>query len=334
MTTPARGQAVPPPPDPGSLAALPPPEPKLPERRWFRLGYLRPAPDAPLGRRWHQGLKRALQEDATFRAATAREGFEGVALRPCDGAEDMLQRMGQNEFEIVFCPAMVYAQARILNPGQYRVVFQTRRRGVDYADSRGGHLRRRGAVFVRRGTALDRPDLSAETLKNLLATRRMAVSGSYDAAGFFYVRKMLLEDYDGTRPGDFLYCGSPDEVVKNVTAGLAEVGACEESALRRVLDEALPREVAAKSRPQDDALPFLRVILRTDWVPTDPVAFRDEFDPRYRRSPVGQAAAAVLRRVYAADDHAPQLETGDDAAYDRMADDVRLTPHLTRGEGW
>jgi len=244
----------------------------------------------------------------------------------------MLQRIGQNEFEMVFCPAMVYAQARLAHPARYRVLFQTRRSGVDQADTRGVHVRRRGVVFVPRGSPMDRPDAPVAHDRAHIEAHRMAIAGSYDAAGFFYVRKMLLEEYEGARPGDFLYCGSPDDVVKSVVSGLAPVGACEEDALRRAFAH-LPAE-AGDIEMRDGANAFVRVILRTDWVPTDPVIIRTEYDPRYGRSALGQAVASVVRRIYNQSDAAPRLELGDDAAYDRMADDVRLTPHLTRGEGW
>ena len=75
----ARGQAVPPPP---SAVPQPPVRSALTERKWFRIGYLRPDADAVLGPEWYRGLKHALLGDPTFRDASRAGSITGVALRP------------------------------------------------------------------------------------------------------------------------------------------------------------------------------------------------------------------------------------------------------------
>ena len=121
--------------------------------------------------------------------------------------------------------------------------------------------------------------------------------------------------------------------MKSVVCGLAQVGACDESALMAVFDT-MPGSARAGAPFEDGANQFVRIVLRTDWIPCDPVAIREDFDPRSRQSAVGQAAASAMRRYYAESPRAPRLEPADDSAYDGMARDLRMTPHLTRGEGW
>jgi len=193
-------------------------------------------------------------------------------------------------------------------------------------------VRRRGALFVRRGSPLDRPaeKISREDVKAALDGRTVAVSGSYDAA-YFYIRKLLWEQYDRCRP-QFLFCGSPQEAIKAVVSGLCDVGACEESALQDLF-ETLPADAGGRVDLVEDANDFVRILERTQWMPTDPVLIHEDYDPS--RSRVGKAAYNVLWSFY--NDYSdpqkartPLLERGGDQAYDKMAEDVKRT----RGIPW
>jgi hypothetical protein len=306
---------------------------------YFRVAYLRPTQESALGRQWYGRLRQALLADADFTTQMAKAKLTDVVLRPCDGPEDMLQRMSQSEFDLVFCPALVYAQDRLAHPGSYRVLFQTRRGGVDLGDTRGAPPRRRGVIIAHRGSTLDvdDPAAQAEALKKMLTdpaqAQPLAVAGSYDAAGYFYVRKLLWEEFGQISPPEFLYLGTPQEVVKAVTSGLCEVGACEENAVREVLG-AIPG-VAPSEDLTAGANKFVRVLDRkTQWVPTDPVVVRGSYDPVEERSTVGRAAALALQNFCNGPDakagEAPALEHGNDTAYDHMIEDVKLT----RGYPW
>ncbi|MBN1867850.1 PhnD/SsuA/transferrin family substrate-binding protein [Candidatus Sumerlaeota bacterium] len=330
-------------------SAIPLVEPLPPEKfdTWFRIGYLRPATESPLGEQWYRDLQTALEADPEFAAFIEKEVISGVALRPCDGPVDMLQRMLQSELDMVFCPAMVYAQERIQREhrSRYRVLFQTQR-WRDLRDSHGGpYVRHRGVLFVRRGSDLDvdPEQLGKEAIKSLLADRILAVSGSYDAAGYFYVRKKLWDEYE-TAPKEVLFCRSPEEVVKAVVSGLAEVGGCEEHVLRDVfntLPSGLYQRPDLDSRGNND---FVRVLIYTQWVPVDPVVVQDyyfETPGLGGRQPIGaeigRAAANAVKRFYNEHDdptqRAPRLElprVDADLAYDLLVKDVELT----RGYGW
>ena len=293
-------------------------------RNFFRIGYLTPENESPMGRPWFQNLKQALEKDAAVSRAMANAGISGVALRPCDHPEDMLQRMLQAEFDLVFCPALVYVRERMAESSHYRVMFRTLRPGRDFGDSRTGEqIRQRGVLFVRKGCSLGR-SLSTprgEEVKRFLRSTPLAVSGSYDAAGCFYIRKMLWEEYDHCEPGEFLYCGSPQEVVKAVVSGLCDAGACEESVLHEVL--------ATVGGGVDGMRDLVTVLKTTKPVLTDPIVIQESYDPVSRNSELGQAVRDALRRFYQERGKtaptAPRLEQGTDKDYDRMEEDVRLT---------
>jgi len=310
---------------PSTLPPSPPP-------RLFRIGYLRPPTLGPLNEDWSRRLRDALLNDPDFGAAQQAERISDVVLRVCDGPQDMLQRMALEEFEIVFCPAMVYAQERSFERNQYRVIFQTRRGEFDQAGTRGDLVRRRGALFVRRGSPLDRPaeKISPEDVKASLDAQTVAVSGSYDAT-CFYIRKILWEKYNRCRP-QFLFCGSPQEAIKAVVSGLCDVGACEESALQDLF-ETLPPDAGGRVDLVEDANDFVRILERTQWMPTDPVLIHEDYHPS--RSRVGKAAYNVLWIFYndlsdPQKARTPLLERGGDQAYDKMAEDVKRT----RGIPW
>jgi hypothetical protein len=316
----------------GGAEALPD-ENTISRERFFRVGYLTPSSESALGQKWHMELRQAMREHPAFSKAMADANLIGVALRPCDHPEDMLERMVQQEFDLVFSPAMVYAQerlarGRVQQTSRYRAVFQTRRQSTDSADIRRGEgPTHRGALFVRRDYRLGVSPGGADPakLRELIAGHSLAVSGSYDAAGFFYIRKLLWEKHNRLEPESFLFCGSPQEVVKTVLSGLTPIGACEENVLREVI----------ASIPGRASLEDLVIVLETTKpAPTDPVLIHERFDPFVARSPVGQAAMDAVRDFYNyrrdPDLDAPRLVPGSDKAYQPLEEDLELT----REYGW
>lgn len=302
------------------------------ESPYFRIGFLRPEQESTLGRDWYESIRKALLEDNDFASAMPAAGLSDVRLRPCDGPEDMLQRMGQAEFDLLYCPAMVYVQNRISNPDQYLVTFQTRRRNVDQGDAQGLLVRRYGVLFSRSGAGLGGSDEYVRTgeVKELLSRpdQVLAVSGAYDAAGYFYVRKMLWDEYEKCSPR-LLFCGSPQNVVKAVSSGLCDMGACEENALIEVFNT-IPKSAdlnikLSSVKPLND---LVRIINKTKGVPTDPIVMRAPYDPTLNMSPRGLAGAAVAKaliRLHISDDNAPVLEKGVDEVYDGLQADYEAT---------
>jgi hypothetical protein len=264
-------------------------------------------------------------EDKVFAKALRDAGFSDIALRPCDGPEDMVQRMDQAEFELVFCPTMVYVQQRAARPRDYPYHVFLETRGQYWNSRSGEHVRQRGVLFVRRGSALDRGSkgLSPEEIKQNLTSQFTAVSSRYDAAGYFDVRKLLWDDYEHATPGELLFCGSPQEVVKAVVCGLVDIGACEENVLKEVLNAA-PTRVRGETEIVDNRNVFVRILDVTKGVPTDPVVIRDRFDPLATGSQLGLALAEGLKRLYGNPEQgAPVLQNSDDTVYDAIVEDVR-----------
>jgi hypothetical protein len=311
------------------------------QRVSFRIAYLSPASESSSGQSWFQELKQALENDAAVRKAMADAGIASVALRPCDHPEDMLQRMLQSEFDLVFCPSMVYVYERIIQANRaesakYHVLLRTFRSGMANGGP-GDQIRQRGVLFVRKGCSMGelRGAPEPEELKKFLRGTPLAVSGSYDAAGYFYIRKMLWDQYGRCEPGAFLHCGSPQEVVKAVVSGLCDAGACEESVLRDVLD-GVPDEVRSAgfslSLGEGVFRDLVHVIGTTQPVPTDPVVIHERCGAT--DSGLGLAVRDALKRFYQergkSSRTVPKLEPGTDAAYDSMEEDVKQT----RTYGW
>jgi hypothetical protein len=307
--------------------------------RAFRIGFLNVSSGGAQDYEWYQQVQNHLLGDKAFRKAMADAGLTDLHLRPCDGPEDMLQRMGQAEFDLVFCPAMVYVQDRLVRahvyepaegrpePDRYVVFSKTMMRpSTDKGDGRGRHIVRNGVLFKRKTS-----DLSKKSVKSLLggASSVLAVSGSHDAAGYFYVRKMLWEQYEHCSP-KFLFFGSPQNVVKAVVSGLCDVGACDESVLQEMLTELSGGEKVDLSR---DDNPYVTVINRTQPVPTDPILIRAVYGPGMSGASVGSEMRRSLRRLYEVNPNAPRVLLGDEElerAYKDMMDDVRRMQGTTR----
>ncbi|MFW6286422.1 MAG: hypothetical protein ACOC29_00630, partial [Candidatus Sumerlaeota bacterium] len=212
---------------------------------YFRIGYLRPAMESPMNRRFFQGLEQALMDDQAIRDELLRMQMRGIVLRPCDTPDDMLQRLGLLEFDLVYAPAMVYARHRLYKPEEYSAVLMLRERVPragsirPRSDASGSYPRRRGALFMRIGSEVEQAVRSHNDrrIREVLTSDRLyfAVSSPYDAAGYLYGLKLVSEEFQGAEPAQLLYCGSPQEVVKAVVSGLAEIGVCEENILDEVL---------------------------------------------------------------------------------------------------
>ncbi len=307
--------------------------------RVFRIGFLSVSSGGTQDFEWYQQVQNHLREDKAFRKVMADAGLSDLHLRQCDGPEDMLQRMGQAEFDLVFCPAMVYVQDRIVRSNLYEpsegkpgadryVVFSKTmmRPSTEKGDGRGRHIVRNGVLFKRKTS-----DLNKRNVKRLLGdpSSVLAVSGSHDAAGYFYVRKMLWEEYEHCSP-KFLFFGSPQNVFKAVVSGLCDVGACDESVLQEMLEELSGGEKVDLSR---DDNPYVTLINRTQPVPTDPLLIRAIYGPGMPGASVGAEMRRSLWRLYEVNPSAPRMLRGDEEqerAYKEMMDDVKLTQGYTR----
>jgi hypothetical protein len=312
--------------------------------RPFRIGFLSVSGGGAQDYEWYRQIQNFLREDKVLRKAMEDEGVTDLHLRQCDGPEDMLQRMGQAEFDLVFCPAMVYVQDRIartsvydppqgkLGPDRYLVLFKMMRSSEDKGDGRGQYIRRTGVLFKR-----NTPALQKKSVKSLFSdpSSVLVVSGAHDAAGYFYVRKMLWEEYEQCSP-KFLFCGSPQNVVKAVVSGLCDVGACEESVLREMLEELN----GGKKLSRLDDSPYITVINQTQSVvPADPILIRSAYEPGMNGSSVGLRVRQLLQGLYNSKKKSSpspskfrivSADAEPEKAYKDMVNDVKLT----KGYAW
>jgi ABC-type phosphate/phosphonate transport system substrate-binding protein len=224
----------------------------------------------------------------------------------------MVQRMSSGEFDVVFATAVVFA----------------RQTGGFYGDpilmsELPGDIKpaRDGSPVLRFGVGIAGPSSplfaakedDPAALKAALAGAPMAVPSSDSAAGFIYPLIKLKQDYGLAAPAQFYFCDSDAEVVKNVVAGLAPVGACR----RGELDALLPKDAEGK---------YCRILFPTDLFPTDPVVLRKSLSPE--RSPLGIELKVALRDFLKTE--APKTTPGlayENAAarsYEKIVSDLKL----------
>jgi hypothetical protein len=275
-------------------AGAQPPAPAAGQRPMLRAGYLRREATGHPGERLLEAFRRELQADDEFRAALANSGYDpdaGLGLVPCDGADDMVRRLNAREFDLAFTPAAIHAR----QTGDYRPVLKARRPGDLF--SPGGVVRRIGVVIVSaRHPLFSAPDPPpADAVRAALAAQPLAVAGSQSVAGFHAPLVELARLYNiGAPAGGYAWFENSAEVVKAVLAGLADAGACEEAAIDAVLAEAGLLDPAAPAAERDAARArYVRVLLRTSPVITDPVVMRPQLAGR--SSPVGSLLRLRLR---------------------------------------
>jgi len=296
---PSHGAA--PPADPGEAA---PP-------RKFSIGFLNDGSDLNNAPALMSRLSQYLLARKDLKATLARNHYQTdeILLSPCDGTRDMAQRMAENEFDLVFATAVVYA--RQIGP-TYEPILQTLRPG-DKEPPRGeGGVLRRGVIFIGPHAAAFNTATSAreraDQARRLLAGSPLAVPTADSAAGYISPRLMLIHDLGLQKTAGFLFCGSDTEVVKHVVSGLADIGACREGALA-----ILPPP--AKGRP------FYQVLLQSLPTPTDPILVHAELLPA--RSELGLELKVALREFFNKDQLAGadlRVENASKRAYEMLAD--------------
>ena len=298
---------------------------------YLRIGYIKPAVESAMNRDWYLGLEDALMSDQAFRSKVNALGIKGVVLRPCDDAEDMYKRLGLMEFDVAYAPAMVYARHRLAKPGEYNAVFmlQSREPREGSLEPRGNErpnamTRRRGALFVSAASASADTVTSRnkERIRSFLTEEQtvFGVSGTYDVAGYLYGLKLIDKELDNAQPGQLIYYGSPQEVVKAVITGLADVGVCEEEVLEEVLNS-IPN---VRKNNSIELNRFVRVYnKRTEWIPTDPVIFRRAYTEYGKGAELGEEIKRVLDRYHKlSTTEAPILKESRDFYYNDMLKDI------------
>jgi ABC-type phosphate/phosphonate transport system substrate-binding protein len=246
--------------------------------------------------------------------ALADAGFTGIDLLSSDSHEDLVQRMGQDEFDIVFCTAKDFVSQR----GGYEVVFQLRRPGDAY-DARGQRVFHKGVVIVNNRSPLFGAPQPAQGIAERLSAGAIAMVSSYSAAGYVYPCLKLAAQTSDTLPSRILFCGSSEEVVKHVVNGITEIGACDAGVLEEVLRQSGIGEY------QHD---LVRVIMETDPIPTDPVVFRLAHMPRV--SALGREMQDAMRAVFAREAGLPRLESSSSAKYEDLRRNISAFEAMAR----
>ncbi len=272
---------------------------QLSDGQIFRVGYLRRETTGHPDVVYLEGLRSQLMSQEQFVELLDGEGFAQIGLFPCDGSEDMIRRLNVGEFDLAFSPASIFLSQQ----NDYLPFLQSRRQG-DVIPVRG-RIYRQGIIFVSARSELFNVDeLTSARVKDYLDKNRLALVSTQSVAGF---QAPLLELYNrfevkGTASG-YSWFETSEEVVKGVLSGLADIGACDESAMRRVLEQV----------PHDKSDELIRILLRTDPVITDPVIIKEKFDPR--RSSLGRMLRSQIRQ-YSLDGELGDIQYSEVSAQD------------------
>ncbi|MCX7018376.1 MAG: PhnD/SsuA/transferrin family substrate-binding protein [bacterium] len=258
----------------------------------FRIGHITGDPESPLGGDVLYALRDALVSSPLVQQAMREANVGAIAVLSSDSHQDLIQRMDQNEFDLVFCSSVDFVQQN----GDYEAVFQLRR-PRDSFDPNGGRVFHRGVVFVNNRSPLFSDEITSDRLGAYLSGREIAMVGSFSAAGYIYPL-LKIAALPGQRPPPIsMFCDSSEEVVKNVVNGAAEIGACDGG----VIEEVLARNGLAEERNR-----LVRIVMETDPIPTEPVALRANWLPR--GSAFGRELRDALRQFFARDNKLPRLQ--------------------------
>ena len=261
----------------------------------LRIGYLAEGSDlAPAGALISE-LREYLLADERVRAAMEEGGFGDVWPRICGNADDMNQRLGEGEFELVFATSVIYARrlrdlfdSSDSSPSPlYEPILQFRLRG-DTANPRDVGIWRRAAIFVGPANPLWGTEPTHAEIRREISRGRMAVSDANSAGGYIYPRFMLLEEFGGLRP-EFQFCGTGPEVIKHVISGLVPVGA----ARIQVIEE-----YGAHTLPNGKRVELVQTLITTGLFPTDPILIRRDLHPQHSEAALGRELRAAIRTYF------------------------------------
>lgn len=294
--------------------------------RLFIIGHLRGDPESPLDATVFDRLRDFLLGLPAIRTAMAQEGVSGIEVQSADSVNILIDWMNQEQVDLAFAPAVAFTR----QTGDYDAVFQLRRPRRDIIDPRGDRVVHRGVIFVNNRSRLFRaprpgPELTdylRRELPSYLATHPVAFVSSFSAAGYFYPHLRLADLTSNTQPQSYFFCGSPEEVVKSVINGVAEIGACDEGVIEEVLGSGPEGLLDAKDR-------LVRVILETSTIPTDPVALRARWHPR-AGSVLGAEIRNGLRAFFERHPEFPRLVSSSRERFDELQESLERFHELGR----
>lgn len=279
-------------------------------KKSFKIGFVKGDIEQGLSADMLSALRRFLLLEEKIKTNLKKEGYSDIALLPADGYRDLIRRMDHKEFELVFCPSVVYAEQE----GDYQAVLQLRRERDIWDTRGGGKVLQKGVILVNNRSPLhNNKAVEASQIAEYLKQQRIAFVSSYSAPGYIYPMLKMYDDYGVTEPGGFLFCDSSEEVVKFVINGLVEVGTCESGTIEQVLGE-----IGLQVKPEK----LVRIIFETPIIPTDPVVVREELFPP--NSELGKSLKAGLKQFFnRPGSKTPRLENSQDSYYDDLRHEVK-----------
>lgn len=290
----------------------------------FRVGYLPHAGHGGMNDTIAHRLEQWMEDKPQVREALRQSGFNGsVTVQAADGHNDLRNLLASRQLEMAFCPAVVFASLRT---DLYRVVFQEKRPGEVWDSRGGGRNLRQGVIIVGPLSPLfHAEDPDPRTLEAYLRGKEIAVPSAYDAAGYQYPLLAMANDLKVPPSSISLrFCGSSEEVVKQVVSGLADVGACDGAVLETWLPEALSSGGEASRAVRE--LP-----IKVPLVPSDPVILRSDLHPQ--TSELGRVIREQLPGFFRELPHAPfTLDMhARDEFYEPLWADLELFDRLIAG---
>jgi len=247
--------------------------------RPFRIGFLISDEEPGLSLQWFESLKRFLLEQPTIQRLLAENHYSGIAILPADGYRDMLQRMDLNEFDLAFCSSVIFVEQH----GDYRSILQIR---GDIYDSRGQGmtLHKGGVIAGPKCTLFQQENRTPEKIRTYVMANPIAFVSAHNATGYVYPRLALWRKYNVAEPGDVIFTGSSEEVVKYVVNGLVNIGACDSNTMETLLKTACPQEIPGKK---------IQVLFETPPAPTNPIVVRLSLHPQ--KSELGREVKQALK---------------------------------------
>lgn len=275
--------------------------------RRFRIGFLRSGEDHRPDLNWYEAMKRFLLEQPSVRAGLLEKKYSGIVVLPTDGYRDMLQRMDLGEFDLAFCSSVIFVEQQ----GDYRSILQLR---GEFFDPRAQGTLRKGVVFTGKNSPLfSMGELTKEAVGSHISSHPMAFVSAHNATGYVYPRLAVWRKYGVREPGDIIFCGSSEEVVKYVVNGLVDIGACDSATFETVLKSSYP-----------DLEPdvFARVLFETPPAPTSPVVIRSSLHPR--KSKLGRALKASLKIFYnnSTQENVPRITDTRDENFKNLREEI------------
>lgn len=260
----------------------------------FRIGFLRNDIENNMGSVLFNKLRLALIENPKIQDTMKEAGIKDVVLQSFDSHILLVEAMDGQQLDIVFCSALDFG----LQKGEYEPVFQMRKPG-DFHSSTGNRVWYNGAIFVSNSSPLFKMDTPSalQVLPEYLKKTEIAMVGSNSAAGYLYP---LLTISDLTSETEVIakqriaFWNSSSETVKSVVNGIHEIGACEINSINEVLMGA--------GIPINSHKNFVKVLIKTDPIPRDPVALHKRWLPNEaefldENSPEVQLGRSVLREI-------------------------------------